>query len=100
MKKEVERYNSDYGIYRIVAIRKKNKPNKYKIQRKVKLFFIPIWIDQMVTLDGYLDDAVYKWEVRYFVDGELYLIDNLIKNTIEFEKQNSFERSKNGKYIK
>ena len=85
MKKEVKRYNSDYGTYRIVAIRKKNKPNKYKIQRQAKLLFIPIWIDQMVTLDGYLDDAVYKWEVRYF---ENYMVE-AIKNTLEFEKQNS-----------
>lgn len=89
MKKEVRRYNSDYGTYRIVAIRKKNKPNKYKIQRKAKLFFIPIWIDQTATLDGYLDDAVYKWEVRYFEIENYYYMVEAIKNKIEFEKQNS-----------
>lgn len=88
MKKEVERYNSDYGIYRIVAIRKKNKPNRYKIQRQAKFLFIPIWIDQ-TTVFNLLDDAIYSWEVRYFVDDNFHLIDQLVKNTIKFEEQNS-----------
>lgn len=87
MKKEVERYNSDYVTFRIVAIQKKNKPNKYKIQRKAKLLFIPIWIDQTTTLDGYLDDAVYKWEERYFEINNYYYMVEAIKNTTEFEKQ-------------